>query len=427
MAVLSQLDPRVVPLPNGTEVSTRVDRDHQGRRVPQGAVGRVTATDGDTVDVAVVGVGVLRYARAEVLPRKQGQLRYARRRASAWEDLYPTRVLVATVGSRAWGLAHAGSDEDLRGTFALPFPWTNGLVEPTMDLIRADGSESYWEVGKLIRQGLRADPNTLESLFVTDVRPLDEIGAWILDARRAFVSREVYSSFGRYALSQLKRLESARAMAEHREIVLGWLEADPAPSLDEVAQRLAPIAAPRAPRPQDALLLAKEYIKALYRSLYDQGLLAQRDYLSLIEFARHNPARFDLPKELRPKNAYNLLRLLYTALGWLRTGEPDLVMRGAQRERLLEIKGGAVALSEVLAEAEALTVDLEAARATTRLPEHPDYGAADALLQKIRAELARRWLDQRPGPWGANAPAAPAPRPEEDSDDPDPDSAASPP
>lgn len=419
MAVLPSIDPRSVPLPNGTEVSTRVDRDHQGRRVPQGAVGRVVGTEGDQVDVAVVGVGTLRYQRAEVLPRKQGQLRYARRRAAAWDALYPTRVLVATVGSRAWGLAHAASDEDLRGTFALPFPWTNGLVEPTEDLIRADGSESYWEVGKLIRQGLRADPNTLESLFVQDVRPLDEIGAWILEARGAFVSAEVYSSFGRYALSQLKRLESARAMAEHREIVLAWLEPEPAPSLDEVAQRLAPIAAPRAPRPQDALLLAKEYIKALYRSLYDQGLLARRDYSSLIEFARHNPARFDLPKDLRPKNAYNLLRLLYTALGWLRTGEPDLVMRGPERERLLQIKGGQVPLSEVLAEAEALTVSLEEARAATRLPPQPDYARADALLQRIRAELARRWIHRTPDAWGSLAPDAPIPH--EDAADVDPE------
>ncbi len=422
--VLPQLDPRAVPLPNGTEVSTRVDRDHAGRRVPQGAVGRVVATEGDTVDVAVVGVGVLRYSRAEVLPRKQGQIRYARRRAAAWDALVPCAVLVATVGSRAWGLAHEGSDEDLRGAFALPFPWTNGLVEPPQDLIRADGSESYWEVGKLIRQGLRADPNTLEALFVQDVRPLDEIGAWILESRHIFVSREVYSSFGRYALSQLKRLESARAMAEHREVVLSWLEEEPAPTLDEVAERLAPIAAPRAPRPSDALLLAKEYIKALYRSLYDQGLLSRRDYSSLIDFARNNPIRFELPKELRPKNAYNLLRLLYTALEWLRTGEADLVMRGAPRTRLLQIKEGHVALSEVLAEAEALTVELEEARARTPLPAAPDFIAADALLQRIRAELARRWLTRAAGPWGVHAPPAPLPFTEEEPDDPDPDPAA---
>lgn len=412
--ILDQIDPRAVPLPNGTEVSTRVDRDTPDRRVPQGAVGRVVSSEGQQVDVLIVGVGVVRYDRAELLPRKLGQARYARRRAASWKALHPCVVLVATVGSRAWGLAHEGSDEDLRGIFALPFHWTTGLVAPPEDLIRADGSESYWEVGKALRQALRADPNTLEMLFVDDVRPIDPIGARILEARDRFVSREVYSSFGRYALSQLKRLEQARAMAEHREVVLGWLEEDPAPSLDLVALRLAPIAAPRAPRPADALLLAKEYIKALYRSLYDQGLLERRDYDSLVRFARESPARFDLPKELRPKNAYNLLRLLFTAIRWLRTGEPALRMEGAERARLLEVKGGHVPLSDVLAEAESLTVELEEARARTPLPAAPDLERADQLLHDVREELARRWLDRRPGPWGVDASAPPVPRRDEE-------------
>lgn len=412
--ILPELDPRVVPLPNGTEVSTRVDRDHQGRRVPQGAVGRVVGTLGDAVEVAVVGVGVLRYARAEVLPRKQGQVRYARRRAASWEALHPCVVLVSTVGSRAWGLAHAGSDEDLRGVFALPFPWTSGLVSPPEDLIRTDGSESYWELAKTLRQGLRGDPNTLEALFVDDVRALDPLGERLLRERQIFVSREIYSSFGRYALSQLKRLEQARAMAEHREVVLTWMEEEPLPSLDELALRLAPIAAPRAPRPEDAVLMAKEYIKALYRSLYDQGLLERRDYESLARFARESPVRFELPKELRPKNAYNLLRLLYTAIRWLVTGEPALRMEGEERARLLQVKGGEVPLAEVLQEAEALTTRLEEARRNTRLPERPDLAAADALLREAREELARRWLSRAPGPWGAHAPPPPVPTEEED-------------
>ena len=56
------------------------------------------------------------------------------------------------MGSRAWGLAGEGSDTDRRGVFALPFPWTTGLAEPPRDLVSADGSTSYWEVEKAIRQ-----------------------------------------------------------------------------------------------------------------------------------------------------------------------------------------------------------------------------------------------------------------------------------
>ena len=40
---LTDVDPLRVPLPHGTEVTTRVDRQIEGRVVKQGAVGRVRA------------------------------------------------------------------------------------------------------------------------------------------------------------------------------------------------------------------------------------------------------------------------------------------------------------------------------------------------------------------------------------------------
>src|SRR5580692_1998198 len=127
---LEQLDARAVPLPHGTEVVTRVDRIVGERRVPQGSVGRVTKADGDGLEVTVVGVGVLRYARDEVSARRIGQALFAHRRADAWEALRPCIVLEATVGSHAWDLADERSDVDRRGVFALPFAWTQGLVGP---------------------------------------------------------------------------------------------------------------------------------------------------------------------------------------------------------------------------------------------------------------------------------------------------------
>src|SRR5688500_8816973 len=192
------------------------------RVVTRGAVGRVAALDGDWVDVEVVGVGRLRFRRDEVTPRKQGLLRYARRREDAWRQLAPTIVIDVVVGSRAWGLADERSDEDRRGVFVLPFAWTTGLVEPPGDLASADGSRAYWEIGKAIRQALRADPNTLEMLFAA-TSAVDEMGARLLAVRDAFVSTEIYGSFGRYALSQLERLEHNQRLAEHRAILLDWL------------------------------------------------------------------------------------------------------------------------------------------------------------------------------------------------------------
>src|SRR5579885_755474 len=115
---LEQLDARAVPLPHGTEVVTRVDRIVGERRVPQGTVGRVTKIEGDQIDVTIVGVGVLRYARSDLSPRRVGQALFAHRRADAWDALRPCVVLDVVVGSRAWGLADESSDEDHRGVFA---------------------------------------------------------------------------------------------------------------------------------------------------------------------------------------------------------------------------------------------------------------------------------------------------------------------
>ncbi len=395
---LRSLDPTAVPLPNGTEVSTRVDRVLGERIIPQGAIGRVQSSDGERVEVRVVGVGLVPYARHEIMPRKLGQIAYAERRAASWDALLPCVVLESTVGSRAWGLAEEGSDTDVRGVFALPLSWSAGLQPGPEDLVSLNASTTYWELRKAVHQGIRADPNTLETLFVPTARATDPIGEWLLEARDAFVSVEIYGAFGRYAISQLDKLAQSLRLAEHRTIVLAWLREDPDLTLDAVARKLADAVITDAPTRADALLRAKQYIKQLYRSLHDQGLVGAREIDALKTFAREDPAALELPRELRPKNAYNLLRLLRSAIDWLTTGEPHLRVEGAFRERLRAVKRGEVPLPEVLAEAESMTPALEEARRNAKVPPRADLARADALLRRVSAELSRRALGA-PGPW----------------------------
>lgn len=404
---LSSLDPQGVVLPHGTEVVTRVDRVHGDRRVPQGTVGRVVKIEGDDHDVLVVGVGTFRYARRELSPRRVGQALYAERRERNWEALLPCVIIDTTVGSRAWGLANESSDDDRRGVFAHPLSWTIGLVAPPEDIVREDGSATYWSAGKAIRQAMRADPNTLEMLFVPSATAKDELGEWILAARDAFVSTEIFGSFGRYALGQLRRLEQGQRLAEHRAVILEWLRAEPNLSLDQVAKKLAKVSPRAAPTEADAIHQAKQYVKQLCRSMHDQGLIEGTELRALATFAQGPAATFDLPRELRPKNAYNLLRLIATAARWLREGTPTFEVSGALRDRLLAVKRGEVAIQDVLAEAEGLSPDLEAARDASKLPRRPDVARADALLRRINEEVAKRWTQRAPGVFGADAPAAP--------------------
>ncbi|ADO75616.1 DNA polymerase beta superfamily protein [Stigmatella aurantiaca] len=402
-----QVDRLSVSLPHGTEVTTRVERLAGERRIPQGVVGRVARARDGGFDVQIVGVGELWYARDELVPRKPGQLQFALRRAATWDALRPCVVLETLVGSHAWGLANEASDIDTRGVFGLPLPWHFGLADKAKDLVSADGSHTFWEFSKAVDQALRADPNTLEMLFVPSARALDVLGEWLLAEREAFVSKALFGSFGRYAMSQLDKLTRSQRLAEHRDLVLAWLCEEPAPSLDEVARRLSAISPRTAPTPEDALLSAKTYLKQLYRSLSDQGLIEANDFAALIRYARGGGQRPPSARELRPKNAYNLLRLVVLATGWLKEGVPTFEASGAIKARLLDIKAGHVPLEDVLRDAEALAPELEEAHRTSALPELPDHARADRLLRRAGEELARRWVLQEPGPLGREAPLPP--------------------
>jgi len=403
---LADLDPTAVPLPVGTEVTTRVDRVIDGGIREKGASARVTAFDGDHVEVVFLDGKRASYLRAEVVPRKLGVARYAQRRAAAWDQLLPTVVIDTIVGSRAWGVAEDGSDEDHRGVFVLPMAWTTGLVDPTLDLTSVDGSSSYWEIGKAIRQALRADPNTLEMLFAEPV-VVDPLGAELVAIRASFLSQEIYGAFGRYALSQLDRLEHNQRLAEHRITIIGWLRDDPALELGAAAERLADAARIVAPTRADAVARARDYIKQLYRSMYDQGVIAANDWASLRAVAA---TELELPRDLRPKNAYNLIRLLDVAIRWLGGEPPEVRVSEGLRPTLLAIKRGEVPMPDVMALARELTPKLEAAREASPLPRHADVALAERALRAAREEAARRALAREPGPWGADAPPPPEAR-----------------
>jgi hypothetical protein len=406
---LTSLDPLRVPLPNGTEVSTCVDRVFGHRHVPQGSTGRVVASDGEDFAVVIEGVGTVRYRRTELVPRKLGQLRNAQRHEAAWGALAACVVLEAQVGSRAWGLDDETSDADMRGTFVLPFPWTAGLLTPPQELVGVGGSSTYWELAKALRHGLRADPNVLEMLYAPSVRARDPIGQWLLEARDSFVSAEIYGSFGRYALSQLSKLERAQRLAEHRGAILSWLRVEPELALDEVVRRLAQLGRAQCESDEDAAVQAREYVKQLCWSLYDLGLIVARDLFALAELAGRADAA-ELPNELPPKSAYSMIRLIGAATAWLRDGQPSLVPAGAMRDTLLAIKQGQVPLAEVVRLAHDMTAELEHAHQHTPLPEKGDIRRAEGVLHQAREEAARRWITQEPGPLGREAPPRPAAR-----------------
>jgi predicted nucleotidyltransferase len=92
--------------------------------------------------------------------------------------------------------------------------------------------------------------------------------------------------------------------------------------------------------------------------------------------------------EVRWKHAMHLLRLLLTGAAALRTATVPVRVE-AHRDRLLAVKCGEVPWTDVDAWRKELHKEFERALAKTKLPERPDYEAANRFLIKARRERAK--------------------------------------
>ena len=90
---------------------------------------------------------------------------------------------------------------------------------------------------------------------------------------------------------------------------------------------------------------------------------------------------------IRWKHVMHMLRLLLSGIALLREGHLPVDV-GAHRDRLLVIRQGAVAWDEVEVWRQELHRALDDAYRTTRLPERPDYAAANAFLIRARRNAA---------------------------------------
>jgi uncharacterized protein len=83
----------------------------------------------------------------------------------------------------------------------------------------------------------------------------------------------------------------------------------------------------------------------------------------------------------------HLLRLLLSGAAALRNGTIGVRM-DTHRQRLLDVKSGAVSWEHVNDWRKELHQDFEKAFSETQLPERPDYEAANKFLIKARSETA---------------------------------------
>ncbi len=151
-----------------------------------------------------------------------------------------------------------------------------------------------------------------------------------------------------------------------------------------------------------ALKANPNILECLYSPLVEkitplgEALLAQREtFLSQMIFQTFNGYALSQFKkleqdrrnqgEVRWKHAMHLLRLLLTGAATLREGRVPVRVE-AQREQLLAVKRGELPWSDVETWRQELHRDFERALTETKLPERPDYEAANRFLIAARRE-----------------------------------------
>lgn len=380
-----KLDEDTVVLPKGTRVLLRVDiSGEDGHLHKEASLAVVRDLRHHTYVLETPSGRRLTAQRDQITMQRADLLADLGRRHWDFRKLKDEVIYSAVVGSQAWGLANADSDEDVRGCFVAPFDESSGLWDMPYTLQDPTGESSYWEVAKLVEQGLRGDANTLETLWSPLYKEVRPLGERLLSMRRMFVSMNILGSFGRYAQSQFKKM--ARSL-ERDEAVRTLIQKMGKGDVGDAVQAAAFLKGAGLGMSAGT---AKKEVHALCRSLFDRGLLPGTSFTDFRSTVVNGGGVRLEPSSYRPKNAYNLLRLLHSCVCWLRTGEPLIQVQGALRVRLLEIKEQKIPMEEVVAEAKAIADTLDDEAATSRLPERPDYRAADEFLKLCRREQARR-------------------------------------
>ncbi len=229
----SELSPSFI-IPPGTQVVLRRDLPAAGPPdVPEGPRAlKKRGSVGEVIESPVTNEYSysVRFADGHVVRAKKSDL--AIRRSDAPEEELPAREAAAfephviyrvRVGSRAFGLAGPGSDEDERGVYLPPAEWGWSLQKPPEEVQwkrsggrivgheekGGEGDVTLWEIEKFLRLALKANPNILETLYVPEAHVLHAgpVGRKLRDLREKFLSKYIYRTYSGYVLSQFRKFQ----------------------------------------------------------------------------------------------------------------------------------------------------------------------------------------------------------------------------
>lgn len=340
-------------------------------------------------------------------------------------------LLECTSGSRAYGLATATSDTDIKGVFYLPKTHFFSLQSDYLAQISNPSNDIvYYELGRFIELLLQNNPNMMELLatpeacvryrhpFMKRIRP-----EW-------FISKLCEKTFAGFAQSQIKKARGlnkkiVNPMEKRKKSILDFCvvfhQGKSIPVTQWLAQsrhdpaRIGVAHMPHAagmyalyldpdnqyafsgllPNPTANQLSLSSIPKGLTPTTYlafnqdgySQYCKAYREYWAWVK--NRNQARYqstlDHGRQYDAKNMMHTIRLLQMALEIGRDGAINVAR--ANRDELLAIKVGQYDYSALLAWADQLSGDIRNAFAASALPETPNRLAALAGLCHLREQL----------------------------------------
>jgi predicted nucleotidyltransferase len=367
-------------------------------------------------------------------------------------------IFVCLAGSQAHGTAREVSDLDLRGVCIAPLasrlspfesfeqyegPATPALAAAVLPRLQAHSTASrrpaseaecvVYELTKLVRLCVAANPNALEILFADERDWLVATPAWLrLHAERhAFLTRKVQQTFLGYAMAQLKRIKTHRSWLLHppagkpsrEDFGLpasgGTLGRDDQNRIEQaLAEKLRSYGIDDLDMPKPLRIAVQERLDAFYRDVLEvaeeevesrmravasaalhlppdvvASLNAEKRYRAAMKHwesyqtwqAERNEARAALEREhgYDTKHAMHLIRLMRMGLEVLERGE--LIVRRPDAAELVAIRDGALSFDELMAAAEELRGRMEEASGS-HLPAEVDRERIERLVVELVEE-----------------------------------------
>ena len=262
-----------------------------------------------------------------------------------------TVILETVHGSQAYGLATAASDTDRKGVY-VAHPQAFLGYRPWPEQVELNADHVLYDIRKFFTLAAACNPTIIEVLFTDeqDRTTITEEGQQLVEHRKAFLSRRAGDSFGRYGLSQLRRIKTHRRWLLHPPATqpkrrdFGLPEATVI-SRDQMGAAEAMLADGRIAEAE----LTPNFLETMDRERRYRS--AAREWQQYQEWLRkRNPKRADLERQhgYDTKHAMHLVRLLRMAGEILSTGE--VVVRRPDAAELKAIRQGSLSFDALLAE-----------------------------------------------------------------------------